>query len=83
VSYSVNSSAPQGTVAYTSPSFEGTTGETVSIYVSTGYVPPPPPSNPPPSNPPPNKPPANNPPPNNPPGDNSGPGNGNGHKPGH
>ena len=82
VSYSVNSSAPQGTVAYTSPSFEGTTGETVSIYVSTGYVPPPPPSNPPPSNPPPSNPPPSKPPPNNPPnnppGDNSGPGNGNG-----
>ncbi len=42
VSYSVNSSAPEGTVAYTSPSYEGTSGETVSIYVSNGYVPPPP-----------------------------------------
>jgi membrane peptidoglycan carboxypeptidase len=42
VSYRVNSSAPEGTVAYTSPSYEGTSGETVSIYVSTGYVPPPP-----------------------------------------
>ena len=45
VSYSVNSSAPEGTVAYTSPSYEGTSGETVSIYVSNGYVPPPPTNN--------------------------------------
>ena len=42
VSYTVNSSAPQGTVAYTSPSYEGTSGETVSIYISNGYTPPPP-----------------------------------------
>ncbi len=39
VPYSVNSSAPQGTVAYTSPSYEGTSGETVSIYVSNGVTP--------------------------------------------
>jgi membrane peptidoglycan carboxypeptidase len=40
VSYTVNSSAPEGTVAYTSPSYEGTSGETVSIYISNGYTPP-------------------------------------------
>ncbi|MBA3232480.1 MAG: penicillin-binding protein [Propionibacteriales bacterium] len=43
IGYSVNSSAPQGTVAYTSPSSEGTSGETVLIYISSGYTPPPPP----------------------------------------
>ncbi|MBA2772446.1 MAG: penicillin-binding protein, partial [Nocardioidaceae bacterium] len=42
ISDSVNSSAPEGTVAYTSPSYQATTGETVQIFISTGYVPPPP-----------------------------------------
>ncbi|MGI8994771.1 MAG: transglycosylase domain-containing protein [Nocardioidaceae bacterium] len=49
ISYSVSSSAPEGTVAYTSPSYEGTTGETVQIFISTGYVPPPPPTSTPPT----------------------------------
>ncbi len=40
ISYSVNSSAPEGTVAYTSPSFQGTSGEVVSIFLSNGYTPP-------------------------------------------
>ena len=44
ISYSVSSSAPEGTVAYTSPSYQGTTGETVQIFISTGYVPPPTPT---------------------------------------
>jgi membrane peptidoglycan carboxypeptidase len=41
----VNSEYPAGTVAYTSPSGEGVSGETVIIYVSNGT--PPPPDNPP------------------------------------
>ncbi len=62
VSYSVNSTAPEGTVAYTSPSYEGVTGETVLIFISNGYTPPPPPpNNPPPNNDPP-KPPDDDPP---------------------
>ena len=40
ISYSVNSSAPYGTVAYTSPSTQGTSGEVVSIFISNGYTPP-------------------------------------------
>ncbi|MGH3503641.1 MAG: transglycosylase domain-containing protein [Nocardioidaceae bacterium] len=43
ISSTVNNSAPEGTVAYTSPNYEGVTGETVYIYISSGYVPPPPP----------------------------------------
>ncbi|MDN5894004.1 MAG: penicillin-binding protein [Nocardioides sp.] len=46
-SYQVDSSYPQGTVAYTSPGSgdTGSSGDTVTIYVSDGtpYVPPPPP----------------------------------------
>jgi membrane peptidoglycan carboxypeptidase len=42
-SYLVDSSAPQGTVAYTSPSGEGVSGETITIYISDGT---PPPTNP-------------------------------------
>jgi len=77
VSYSVNSSAPEGTVAYTSPSYEGTSGETVSIYTSNGYTPPPPePNNTP--GPGPGDGGGNN-PPGPGPGDGGGNGNGNGH----
>ena len=78
ISYSVDSSAPKGTVAYTSPSYEGTTGETVSIYISNGYTPPPttqPPTTQPPTTQPPTSPPGGG--GGNPPGDG-----GNGHPPG-
>ncbi|MGI8578372.1 MAG: transglycosylase domain-containing protein [Nocardioidaceae bacterium] len=51
VSYSVNSSAPRGTVAYISPSSQGFSGQRIVIHPSTGYVPAPPPP-PSPSNPP-------------------------------
>lgn len=63
ISYSVSSSAPQGTVAYTSPSGQGVSGQTILIYLSNGYTPPPPPppAPPPPSPPPP--PPSPSPPP--------------------
>lgn len=79
ISFSVNSAAPTGTVAYTSPSSEGTTGETVLIYISNGYTPPPPPT----STPPPviTQPPNTNPPPDNG-GDQPGNGNGKPRKPG-
>ena len=40
ISYSVNSSAPEGTVAYTAPSFVGETGEPVLLVISNGYPPP-------------------------------------------
>lgn len=46
IASSVNSSAPLGTVAYTSPSGQGISGETVKIYISNGYQPPPPPTKP-------------------------------------
>jgi membrane peptidoglycan carboxypeptidase len=39
----VDSGAPLGTVAYTSPSGEAATGQTVIIYLSNGHAPPPPP----------------------------------------
>jgi len=39
IAESVNSSAPSGTVAYTRPSFEAVSGETVMIYTSNGYAP--------------------------------------------
>jgi membrane peptidoglycan carboxypeptidase len=42
-SSTVSSSAPQGTVAYTSPSGSGVSGQLVTIYLSNGYTPPPPP----------------------------------------
>jgi membrane peptidoglycan carboxypeptidase len=46
IAYSVNSSAPLGTVAYISPAGQGVTGQTILIYLSNGqpkYTPPPPP----------------------------------------
>ncbi len=49
IASSVYSSAPYGTVAYTSPSGEGVSGAPVSIYISSG---PPPVVKPPPSSPP-------------------------------
>ncbi len=52
IAISVASHAPVGTVAYTSPTGQGVTGQTVLIYISKGFTPPPPPP------PPPTKPPA-------------------------
>jgi membrane peptidoglycan carboxypeptidase len=49
ISATVNSSAPAGTVAYTTPSSQGASGQTVLIYISNGYTPPPPPTPTPPS----------------------------------
>ncbi len=69
IASTVSSSAPQGTVAYTTPSGHGFSGQTILIYISSGYVPPPPP---PPSQPPPP------PPPTQPPGGGGGGGNGGG-----
>ncbi|MGI8433548.1 MAG: penicillin-binding protein [Nocardioidaceae bacterium] len=66
----VYSSAPYGTVAYTSPSGEGVSGETVTIYVSIGQPPPPvttPPTTPPPTTSPPTTPPPTTSPPTTPP----------------
>ncbi|MBA3310350.1 MAG: transglycosylase domain-containing protein [Nocardioidaceae bacterium] len=57
IAETVNSPAPTGTVAYTSPSYEGVTGETVYLFISNGYVPPPPPVDPPTVEPPPIEPP--------------------------
>lgn len=60
ISSLVSSSAPYGTVAYTTPSGEGVTGQIVTIYISDGspYVPPAPPktTQPPPTTEPPGKP---------------------------
>jgi membrane peptidoglycan carboxypeptidase len=47
IAYSVSSNAPVGSVAYTSPSSQGVTGQTILIYISQGYTPPPPPPPPP------------------------------------
>jgi membrane peptidoglycan carboxypeptidase len=43
-SSTVSSTAPEGTVAYTSPSGSGVSGQLVTIYLSNGVPPPPPPS---------------------------------------
>jgi membrane peptidoglycan carboxypeptidase len=56
ISSSVNSRAPVGTVAYTTPTGRGFSGQTVLIYISSGYTPPPPPPPPPPTQPPPKPP---------------------------